>query len=724
MKENKDELNDLDINEINEDKFLNKIKALYVDAGSDKIEQGSKLFEIIGLLAELDNDFAAQSYMDVLSKDFKLKKTDMRKMYDQLRKKRQLKTYESIQEDYDLPEGTDFKKAALFGFYEHKNCYFFLGEGRKVEGSNFVIKPLIHIYSKRNDMRIVEIENCYGLKKTVDVNDKEYVSPDLFQVRIIREGNFIWKASKAHYLKVLSNITNHFPVCNEVSTLGWQREGFYAYSNGIFSDGQFKPVDELGTVSHKESHYFLPAFSVLYASVRADDDDYENDRFYMYKRPNYDFNTWCTLMHKVYLDKAPIAIGYAISALFRDLIYDKYKIFPHLFLFGEKQSGKSQLGWTLSNLFNDSLSPFNLTAGTNVGFFRRLARVRNGLVWFDEYTNDIDEKRVQALKAAYDGVGHEKGLMTQDNRTQVTKVNSACIISGQYLPTRDDNALFTRSVLVNFVKRYFSQDDITAYNELKSIEEKGITGLICELLHYRDMMDEKYAMEFDAIFQANREAMSSRGLQFDERILRNYTIIQTVVKLFVNHAPSINLGIDYAQFSRNIIGMIEDHSQQISTGEALSTFWNMVEFLLDQNMIQIGKDVMIDSRIEIVIRKRNGLKETIVFLDSKEKEYPKRMVWIRLVKIFPLYMEHHRKQYGSNGIDKTSLQHYLTTNPAYIGYQDNARFNEINTSAYVFDYDKLRLQGVNLDRTGYELPPVPIATPNTEDLSIKDSLDL
>ncbi len=60
---------------------------------------------------------------------------------------------------------------------------------------------------------------------------------------------------------------------------------------------------------------------------------------------------WCRLMLEVYGEKARVAIAFFLASLFRSLVYDAYKIFPHLFLFGEKQSGKSQMAWSLSNVF-------------------------------------------------------------------------------------------------------------------------------------------------------------------------------------------------------------------------------------------------------------------------------------------------------------------------------------------------------------------------------------
>ncbi len=54
-------------------------------------------------------------------------------------------------------------------------------------------------------------------------------------------------------------------------------------------------------------------------------------------------------------------------------------------------------------------------------------------------------------------------------------------------------------------------------------------------------------------------------------------------------------------------------------------------------------------------------------------------------------MEAHRKQYGKNGVDLVSLIHYVKHHKAFIGISQSTRFDTVNTSAYVFDYNMLNL---------------------------------
>jgi DNA primase len=581
-----------------------------------------------------------------------------------------------------------------WGFYEDRNSYIFLNKDNLTqEISNFVIKPLYHIDSKVDNKRLIEITNQQGIKKICDMPSKNFAGVDMFQQSIINEGNYLFFGSKFHYYKILAKIMRNFPMVNEPKTLGWHSKGFYAYSNGIYAD-KWLPVDNFGIAEYNGEKYFFPAFSCVYAGVSDDEDQYENDRFILYKPAPIKFKQWASLMLEVYGDNARVAIAFYIAALFRDSIYQKYKMFPHLFLFGEKESGKSQLAWSLSNLCNYSLPPFNLNSGTQVGFFRRLARVKNGIAWYDEYTNNIDEKRHQALKSAYDGVGHEKGKMSQDNRTEITKVSSAVIMSGQYLPTRDDNALFTRSILLSFEKKIYTAAHMAKFNELKTYEENGITGLLTELLPYREAIEKKYGMEFSNIYDKLKSDLQKKGAEFEERLLRNFCTILTPFKIVTEAGLEIPHELNYTFLYAQAIKMIPELSSAISSSEALAMFWEMVGYLFEEFKIRERYDYNIEScPLDGVLIHKNGNKERLEFPAGTQ------LLYIRFSKIHPLYMEYHRKQYGSNGVDMVSLKHYIYHSPAFIGQQEKHRFgsNDENTvsSCYVFKYEML---SINLEK--------------------------
>jgi DNA primase len=672
---------------LNEEELIVFADTALVEAGKNLTRRGEAINQICEQIFGMKDPVSQSVFIDEISKRHKISK---KVITDRLKALKESVTVieEKETDPFEGFEGVDRNAARKLGFFEHRNCLYFLTKDGPFRASNFVIRPLFHIYSKTDNKRLVEIINEYTYRKTVDIPSKSFVSLEQFQQAVFNEGNYIFFGSKFHFMRVLDDIANKFPVCNELKTLGWQREGFYAFANGSYS-GAWQPVDEFGITEFEKKKYFSPAFSMVYADVREDDDEYESDRYFVWRQSPITFGDWTSLMMDVYGTNARIAIAFAIATVFRDLIYDKYKIFPHLFLFGEKQSGKSQLAWSLSNLFFDNKPAFNLSSGTQVGFHRNLSRIKNAICWWDEYSNDIDPKRIQTLKSAYDGMGHEKGKMTRDNRTEVTKVNSSSVISGQYLPTADDNALLTRSILLSFVKKTYSQQELARYDELKKFEKTGLSSLIGNILHFRKEVDQGFGMAFSELMERIKDELSTEGKQFEERLVRNFCCILAPVKIILDSMLPLELNFTFDEIYDQSKTMIHELSLQVSSSESLSNFWLMTEYLLDNKMIEAGKDFEIKSVASIRVTNKKGIVESLNYPE------PKMVLFIRFSKIHPLYMEGHRKQFGKNGVDLVSLMHYIKHHQSYIGAIASYRFEDSVSSCYSFDYEGLN---VNLER--------------------------
>jgi len=679
----------LDTNAGQKEKVCAAAEISLQQAGDNIFQQSDAISVICQEFIELKDPASAELFFKYVSKKFKISKkifTDTFKKLSDESKKPKFDRGATFIEDENDPTHEQ-------GWFVKKNCYWFhTKEGLPVKGSNFIVVPLFHIYSKVDNKRLVRITNEWNESKIIDIPSKNFISVEQFQAYVYGEGNFIWSGGKAHYLKILEFISNDFPMCNELRTLGWQREGFYAFANGIYN-GSWQPVDDFGITSHLDKKYFSPAFSVVYSGVREDDDEYENDRYFVYNQAPCTFGQWSLLMTDVYGSNAVIAIAFAIATVFRDLIYEKYKIFPHLFLFGEKQSGKSQMAWSLSNLFFHNLPAFNLNSGTHVGLSRKASRGKNCIVWLDEYSNDIDIRRFQLLKAAYDGVGHEKGKMTQDSRTTTTKVNGSFCISGQYLPMLDDNSLLTRSCLLSFIKRKYSATEMERYEELKKLEIQGISSLVCDILEYRKMMEENFAMTFSTIQEKLKAEMIAAKLPFDERLVRNYCCLLAPVKIILESANPLQLSFTYETMYAQVKHDIAQMSKQISSSESISNFWKTVEYLLDEGKIQAGVDFKINVTPSLAYTDKDGQE-----IPPRRFDPPLTLLFIRFSRVHPLYMEKWRQQTGKNGIELVSILHYLKNHKSYIGNAPHVRFDTSNTSAFVFKYGPGELD-INLERT-------------------------
>lgn len=670
----------------------------------DSARGKTKAIQYLGkLLSLMDSEIERDQYIGMVAKIFKITKTVLKNQVNEILEAKISKDSENNQAA-KLPEKLrkDFEE---YSFYEEDHCYFFPNGKYFEKGSNFIIEPLFHIYGKNNNKRLIKIIGNKGKSSVIDLPSKAAVSLQLFQEYLFNEGNYLFEGNRAQFLRVLRKIGENFPRCNEIQTLGWQREGFYAFSNGIFGK-EWTAISEMGIVEFEGVKYFLPAFSSVYSNVREEDDSYENDRFFRYQNDSQvRFSEWSKQMVKVFAENGNMAVAFYVASLFRDIIYARFKYFPHLFLFGEKGSGKSFLAWRLNNVFFHGQPGFNLNSGTNVGFFRKLAKTKNSLAWFDEYSDQIDIKRLQSLKAAYDGLGHEKGVMSRDNRTETTKVNSAIVISGQYLPSADDNALFTRSILLKFAQRGednpFTNKEIEASNKFEKVwEPEGLSKVVTDVLQVRPQFEKHFSAEESKVRENLRKDLPD---DVETRILNNYSIPLAAVKTL---EKDLNFPFQYQDFYKQCLEMIIDQSQQIQESEGLSTYWQMIDFLASQGLIKQGEDFIYQQKDRVrVLNGRTG---------TEEKVFKKTMVLeIQFSKIYGLYMQYHRAQFGVPGLQLQSLKHYLKTNRAFIGVTKDTVFEFKKTSAYAFDMNKLP---INLMKMEKPVGPSPAEPDEDDDL--------
>ncbi len=130
----------------------------------------------------------------------------------------------------------------------------------KKELANFTMKVLFQIDSEDDPKRIVEITNYDGVKRTVEISSKTFVSLGDFQALMISYGDFIFKGTKEDLLDIMTILFQHEKPAMLVSQLGWQPvDDFYAFSNGIVTGNGFTSVDEYGMVSFNEVNYYFPA---------------------------------------------------------------------------------------------------------------------------------------------------------------------------------------------------------------------------------------------------------------------------------------------------------------------------------------------------------------------------------------------------------------------------------------------------------------------------------
>ena len=609
---------------------------------------------------------------------------------------------------WNTPDGMsiseDLKVHALnHGFIEHKTSIFIAKHNfkdRKIDLdniSNYTVRPLFLIKSKADPKRLYEIKNDVNEKVVVDMPASSFKTMQNFTEIMEVQGNFLMQCRKEDFHTLKRKWFRDERTAEEIKTLGWHKDGFYAFANGIFHSNKFHGIDEYGMISKKftdevdseyERNYFIPAMSEIYLN---EDEEYENEKSFVYVRREVKWKDWAELFCKVHGENGRIAMLYIIASFFRDIVYARYKTFPHLLGFGPRGTGKSILGWSLTYMFGKERKPFNLNSGTAPGFYRTFAQFNNSIVWFDEFSNSLDLKRQEDLKNAYDGAGHIKGDWSaggNSNRTVSTPVRSACYISGQELPISNP-ALFSRTILLEFTKSEFTQEEKVEAGKLIDMQSPGLSRLTAGLVTFREKIAEEFQDKFEKAHTKLKKYFEESNVTVMDRIIHNNAVLLAVYEIL---RGDIDFPFSDAEIWETIRTKAYKHNKLFSKSEETSQFWDMVQYLFSMGQIMDEMDFVVKHAASVILRLDRNETTKKVFSE------PKDLLFLSLSRVHGLYMKTLRER-GEKGMDKESLCHYLEHSRGYIGAVNSVSYGKRKSSGFVFDYEIIKSGGINLHTT-------------------------
>ncbi|MCT4562675.1 MAG: DNA primase [Crocinitomicaceae bacterium] len=687
----------------------------FKDATTD-IEKTKALSNLSKLLASVSDHRLRKTYIQSFAKTHKIDKSTVEQDVKVEILSRKEPEEDETPDGYRLPSflsKEDMAEWNEFGFFPDRNIkkigYYFGGANYSLERiTNFLIIPLFQIKSYDDSSRIMQIDN--GVKQVMlQVPNKAFSSVNYFEEIVANFGNFRFDGTKKHLNKIRAKIFPRFEFCDQIQTLGWNKNGFYAFANGI-AERKFIPVDPNGIVRHADNNYFLPAYSKIAELLTDEDDVYEVDKQFTFKGSKVSFSEWAKQFDAVFADhnNGKIAILFLLASLFRDLIFKMNQgSFPLLYGFGTVETGKSSCARSISKVFYSQTAPLMLPTSTRIAIARKLARVRNSIVWLDEYDNNLDKDKFDLLKNSFDGGGRETGNIKSKYSTDNTKPNSSIFSTGQYLPTRDDNSLLTRMIVLNFTKKSaeFTMKEKTLYTDLIKMEDNGLSNILVEALQFRDVVEDEFEK---TLFRTESDLkMKLQGKEPNGRILTNAAILLSMHRIFEER---LNLPFNYETIEEVLSSIVIHQSEQVVDSNILANYWKMMEYLYEQQYIQENKDFKIETKHTVRIRVSRDEIKDITF------DKPTKLLFIRFAKIHPLYLENHRKQHGENGQGETIIKNYMKSQKYFVGNAPAVDFEGKQTSAYVFDYDAI---GINLEPFNYrkvEDEKPQHATPATDDL--------
>ncbi len=624
----------------------------------------------------------------------------------------------------DLPSYVDKGEFIRNGFYKLQNSngkpvmYMMKTKEEFVAPvSNFTFEIKGHIYSEESSLnkRILALTDSRGKQEYMAVESAILRSKNEFDKVLYENSAMFFHGSKTQFERILAVESANIPKWFELDILGQQPEGCYAFEDGIYdyTNKQFLPCNEVGTVEFKGNTYYSPTISSLNKLVR--NGAHEKEGNFRYSKSQSDqqasFKEWANLMHNTYTmdDAGMFATIFVIMSAYRDFIHRQHKRFPLFFMGGDTNAGKSQIADSIKAPFVGKMKEQNLNSDTDAAFFVLLENYRNCPVVFDEYEeNKISPTKFQGLKAAYDGVGKTKKKEAKSKNLDISEVNASVVFLGQYIPEQDDYALFNRSMTIFVKKQQFTQAQADVFEKLKALENKGITNILIEILNRRPLFEQHYYHEQIRVKNDLKEELNKRGEKYVERILNTVSEFLATAKIFLEKTD-LEFPWTYEQVKEKTWNKILSLSEMIVQSNKVAVFFGTVEYLQTQLRIVDGREFKVEERTSFKV-KHKGKTDIKCF----EK---KKVLFLRMKLIEP----HYRDLVKQDALKSNALNIYLNSHPAYIGHAINEDFKWVeqeqlantdgtftpgfvekvqrNTTAIAFDYDEL---GIELEKSMYE----------------------
>ncbi len=591
--------------------------------------------------------------------------------------------------------------------------------------ANFFIEPLFQVFDldPNRNKRIVKLNHAeLGTSEFVEMPSGGMMEFNSFKKFCWNQGGYVFSRGKSyHHEAILESMALAFPKCFEFSTFGWQPEGFFAFSNGIYARKTFIPVDDLGLVEYMNVTYYSPAFSKIFASQREDSDKYINDRFLVHKPvQETTWQKWCSLMDEVYKyhNNGKWAIVFTILAAHRSAIFPINRFFTSLFFVGPTDSGKTKIAESIRAPFMYGAPLFNLNSGTDAAFFTVMERYRDVPIIFEEYNDSqISDTKFQGLKAAvYDNEGKTKRKDAGTKELDISKVNGAPVNLGQDVPERDDGALANRCIICYVPKNdNWTQEEQEVYDDLKTREKAGLTNICLAIVSKRSKIVKHWSAMYNKVHATMKAGLTKENSVKQTRIMNTVCMMLTMVKFWEEHAQEYPLPFTYEEFYVEASTKIIKQSEDINKSNKLSLFFDALSMLLNKDKgILEGREFKIEVLKEVTVVRNNNEKEVVKF------ELPKRVIFLRLQDIHLMYKDLQKLE----ALKMSALKTYLEGHESYIGRCKSTRFEwqergmvagsggileqhvvtaSTNTSSLMFDYD---LIGVDLQKFKEESPIV------------------
>lgn len=645
--------------------------------------------EVAALITRYDEPSLHEVYVEAVAQIIKPKKAwnDQVKMLVADKAPVERKSY--------IPKNISADEFLERGFYVENNCYFFAdSKGTPHQRSNFVLTPIFHIEGI-NAKRLYEVKNIQNQTRVIEIPQRDLISRSAFMVHIESLGNFWWDGSESDLNRLKRWLYENRQSCKELVQLGWQKEGFFAWGNGIFN-GEFTPVDSYGIVKHGKHSYYIPAFSSIYEK---EENLYVFERKFIHMEGNITLKEYARKFITVFGDNAKIALCFYFASIFRDIVVRRFGVFPILNMFGPKGAGKTACAESLVQFFGRLAKAPNVHNTSKPALADHVASSVNAICHIDEYRNDIEMEKREFLKGLWDGTGRTRMNMDKDKKKETTSVDQAVIITGQQMATADI-ALFSRFIFLSFTQTEYTDHERNHFIALKEIEKRGLTHITHQILKLRSIFADNYAGHVKRTSDMMREFMRQETVE--DRIFNNWLVPLSV---YAALSDELELPWDTTELVRMGVRMMIRQNKETKKNDDLGNFWKIVQYMASSNMLFEQGDY------KLVLTTR-AVRRYFEAGQWKSQEYtfdrPTQLFYMTTTRVFSLYKAQCLRE-GDKPLPDSTIEYYLKNSGAFVFETKKESFQKIDpktgmqeiaeggdkkrtsTTALVFYYEKLNI---------------------------------
>lgn len=570
-------------------------------------------------------------------------------------------------EDYQFPKEVEdpsvYKNEILeYGVFQHANRIYCNTGSAFYDVSNFSIEIIQHMQDEQFPMKLIRICNVHGVEKIFDVLSEKINTLNSFKNVVTSYGNFSFSGSAAQHERLLRYLFDRMGTGRKIDVLGWQAEGFWVWNNKIVIPGlREEAINSEGLFKYQNDSYYIPSANKNFEKNMY---KYGAQKKFRSIPTEVSLPQYLKQLYKVHRGHAITGILFGIGSLFQDIVVSCTGFFPILFYFGPASTGKDNICEAIQSFVGQPQTAIQLegSASTIKAQIREFAQFSNGISQLSEYKRGNPQVD-GIIKGLWDRRGYKRGSIESRVAVDEVPIISSTLLTGNDSP--DAEALITRLIWEEMKTQEFSDEAKAAYNKLKDMCRRGVSGISDWLLHKRAVFQEHFLEVYREKKRLLSEREAIKGVPV--RMIDNLAVLYAVYGIFEREGI---FPFWQEDMERHFDALIENQRRKIESDSVYQRFWDC--FMVCMRLTQ-GERLQVDTNL----RAEGG---RIYFNFSTAYSIVQRQWFV---------------QYREQAPGKSEMRRQLREDSSYMGEEKSIRINtNINspTSAMVIDIGKLRIR--------------------------------